>query len=107
MPISRLAALIVALLGLVFLTPVILMIAILVRIGVRGSLLVSEKRQHADGTVFSVIRFRTNDVDSKKPTEFGGFVREYALDRLPALATLLLGEMTLREFWDLTREPAA
>ena len=107
MPISRLAALIFALLSLILLTPVILTIAMLVRIGLRGSLLVAKRRQRDDGTFFSIIHFRTNDAGSRQPTKFGRFLREYTLDRLPALVTLLVGEMTLREFWDLIHEPAA
>jgi lipopolysaccharide/colanic/teichoic acid biosynthesis glycosyltransferase len=107
MSISRLAALIVAALGLILLAPTLIAIALLVRISSRGPLLVQERRQRSDGTNFSIIRFRTNGVDSNQKTGRGGFLRASGLDRLPTLVTLLQGEVTLSEFWNLIHETAA
>ena len=106
MPMPRLVGVIVALTGLTLLTPLIVAIAIAVRIRSPGPVLIREPRRRDDGTSFSIDRFRTNDPHSDQPTRIGRFLQMHSLDQLPALITLLRGGMTLSDYWDLIRETA-
>ncbi len=107
MSVARLLAVIIAFAGLTLLATVMLIIAMGTRLSSPGSVLTRATRRCGDGWVVSFIRFRTNGRDSDQPTKFGGFVRRHSLDKLPALVTLLIGEITLRDFWEIVCDPTA
>jgi putative colanic acid biosysnthesis UDP-glucose lipid carrier transferase len=107
MSISRVFGLIFAVACMTLLAPVALLIAMGVRLNSSGEVLVRSTKRRGDGTGFSFVRFRTNGPDSSRATEFDRFVRRYGLDRVPAIVSLLNGEITLRDLWDITREPGA
>ncbi len=98
---ARIVEVIVATAGLTLLAPVILFVAMGVRLNSSGTVVVRSTTRREDGSALSFVRFRTNDPDSNKWTEFGLFLRRHSLDRLPALVSLLVGETTLREFWHI------
>ena len=104
---ERLLGVIVALAGLTLLTPMIVFIALGTRLSSPGPVLIRSTMRRSDGTHFSFVRFPTSDPDSTQSTKFGAFLRRYSLDKLPALASLLHGEITLKEYWDVSRDPAA
>jgi putative colanic acid biosysnthesis UDP-glucose lipid carrier transferase len=104
---SRMVDVIVAFCCLALLTPLIVLIALGVRLNSPGTVVVRSTRRRGDGTGFSFVRFRTNDPDSNQATEFGRFLRRNTLDRLPALVSLMRGEITLRDWRDISREPGA
>jgi putative colanic acid biosysnthesis UDP-glucose lipid carrier transferase len=94
--------------ALILLAPAITLIAIGVRITTPGVAIVRATRRRGDGTNLSFVRFRTNDKDSNQPTDYGRWLQRYSLDRLPTLVSLLIGEISLQDWWwDITREPAA
>ncbi len=105
MPIARLVALIFALTALILLTPAVVMIAIAVRMSSPGPILIRKQRRRNDNTTYPIDLFRTNNVRTGQPTKLGQFLRSHSLDQLPALFTLLSGEMTLGDCWDHLREP--
>jgi exopolysaccharide biosynthesis polyprenyl glycosylphosphotransferase len=108
---------IVSLAGLVMLTPLLLSIAVAVRIDSRGPVLFRQKRVGRHGKPFDVLKFRTmvSNADdltaelmkqSKDPnwllldhdpriTRLGRTLRTTSLDELPQLWNVLRGEMSL------------
>jgi len=105
--IRRLVDVIVAFLGLAVLSPVLLLIAILVRIDSPGSPLYGGWRVGKDGRRFRTWKCRTmvRDADRLGPgitakgdarvTRIGAYLRRTKLDELPQLFNLLTGELTL------------
>jgi sugar transferase EpsL len=105
MPLSkRILDLIVASCGLIFLSPVFLLIAILVRIYLGAPILFRQTRPGYKGKPFMVYKFRTmsdeHDAqgyllsDEARLSRFGRFLRASSLDELPELFNVLRGEMS-------------
>ncbi|MCL4530833.1 MAG: sugar transferase [Chloroflexi bacterium] len=106
MPFSkRIFDLIAVSLGLIILSPIILLLAILVRIFLGSPVLFRQTRPGYKGKPFTVYKFRTmidtrdSDgnllPDSARLTHFGQFVRSLSLDELPELFNILRGDMSL------------
>ena len=96
---------ILALLGLVILSPVLLAVALLVRIKMPdGPVLFRQVRIGRDGKPFSLVKFRTMTGDQTgetvtvagdpRITSLGAKLRRYKLDELPELWNVLLGDMS-------------
>jgi sugar transferase EpsL len=105
MPFSkRLLDIIAALFGLILLSPVILLTAILVRIFLGTPILFRQQRPGYKGHPFFIYKFRTMTdrlgpdgnlpSDSERLTSFGRFLRSLSLDELPELFNILRGEMS-------------
>jgi putative colanic acid biosynthesis UDP-glucose lipid carrier transferase len=107
MSVARFFSLILAVCVLVLLAPLVLGVALGTRLSSPGQPLVRATGRRADGTHFSFVEFRTNFPNSDRPTEFGRFVRRHSLHRLPALVSLLSGEISLADFWQISRDPIA
>lgn len=94
-----------ALIGLIVLSPVILVVAVLIKRRLGGPVLFRQVRPGLGGKPFEMIKFRTmrdacdsNGVplpDSQRMTPFGSFLRSSSLDELPGLWNVLKGEMSL------------
>jgi len=108
-----------ALVALILLTPVILLIALLIRLESRGHVFFRQARRGHRGRTFEVIKFRTMcpDAESRlgaledsnesaggvlfklrddpRVTPLGRFLRHYSLDELPQVINILRGEMSL------------
>ena len=104
--IKRIFDFFVSLIGLVFLSLVLVVIAISIKLGSKGPVLFSQKRVGKDGKVFTLVKFRSmmvnqnsnNTITAKgddRITKIGVFLRRYKLDELPALWNVLKGEMSL------------
>ena len=98
----------VASLGLVILSPVFLVVAILVKLSSRGPVFYRQERMGLDGRRFSMIKFRTmvsdaedetgpvmSRPDDPRMTRVGRFLRKLSLDELPQLINVFKGEMSL------------
>ena len=105
-PISkRIFDLIAVLLGLIFLSPFILLTALSVRIFLGTPVQFRQQRPGYKGRPFFIYKFRTmTDAsdsdgnllpDSKRLTRLGRFLRAFSLDELPELLNILRGEMSL------------
>lgn len=95
----------VAFLGLVFLWPLLVVIAIMVKVRMPGgTVLFVQKRIGKDGKLFNCHKFRTMTVNhngstvsvagDSRITPFGATLRHYKLDELPGLWDVLFGNMS-------------
>ena len=96
---------VVALIGLMFLWPVLLIIAIMVKIKMPGGpAFFVQKRVGKDGKLFDCHKFRTMTVKhngstvsvagDSRITPFGATLRHYKLDELPGLWDVFIGNMS-------------
>ncbi|MGL1863266.1 MAG: sugar transferase [Pseudodesulfovibrio sp.] len=102
---KRLFDLIVTITGLFFFWPVMLIVALLVRVKLGGPVLFRQIRPGLHGKPFEIIKFRTmRDAvgpdgkplpDCERLTSFGRLLRSTSLDELPELWNVLKGEMSL------------
>ncbi len=95
-----------SLLLLVLLAPVLLIVALAVRLDSRGPILFRQARLGLGGKVFTILKFRTLAADpcrggatlrrdDPRITAVGRVLREYRLDELPQLLNVVLGHMSL------------
>jgi lipopolysaccharide/colanic/teichoic acid biosynthesis glycosyltransferase len=92
--------------GLFLLSPLILLLAIVVKVTSKGPVFFIQERVGKDGKIFKMIKFRTMFVAQNssstisikgdiRVTKIGVFLRRYKLDELPELINVLLGHMSL------------
>ena len=105
--VKRLIDVTVSGLGLVFLSPLLLLTAILVKIGSPGPVFYVQERMGLDARPFPMIKFRSmrQDAEADGPgwttpndprrTRLGAFIRRTNLDELPQLINILIGDMSL------------
>jgi lipopolysaccharide/colanic/teichoic acid biosynthesis glycosyltransferase len=103
--IKRLIDFVVAALALLLLSPVLLVVALLVRVKLGSPVLFSQVRPGLLGTPFRMVKFRSmidaRDAagrllpDADRLPRFGRFLRASSLDELPELWNVLTGAMSL------------
>jgi exopolysaccharide biosynthesis polyprenyl glycosylphosphotransferase len=96
-----------AILGLIFLSPFMLLIALAIRLETRGPIFYAQVRMGLDGRPFPVIKFRSMRInaedqgpgwtvpDDPRVTRIGRFLRRHELDELPQLINVFFGQMSL------------
>ena len=97
-----------ALIALVLFAPLMLIIAIVIRLTSSGPSLYGQERMGLDGRTFNALKFRSMHYDAEsetgavwasendeRRTKFGTFLRKYSLDELPQLFNVFKGEMSL------------
>jgi sugar transferase EpsL len=105
MPLSkRILDLIIAFLGLIILSPIIILTAILVRIFLGKPILFRQTRPGYKGKPFTIYKFHTMSEgrdaqgnllpDDMRLTRLGKFLRASSLDELPELFNILRGDMS-------------
>jgi sugar transferase EpsL len=102
---KRAADLLLASLAIVILSPVLLFVAVLVRILLGKPVLFRQRRPGLHGLPFTCLKFRTMNEkrdlagnllpDADRLTRPGSFLRRTSLDELPELWNVLRGEMSL------------
>jgi exopolysaccharide biosynthesis polyprenyl glycosylphosphotransferase len=103
----------IALLGLLALAPLVLAVAIAVKLSSKGPVLFRQRRVGRDGQVFDMLKFRSMSLapapawrpdpgsapggveGPDRRTLVGRFLRRTALDEIPQLLNVLKGEMSL------------
>ena len=104
----RVADLAIAAVGLVLVSPLLLAVAIAIRLESRGPVFYRQRRVGRDGRIFELYKLRTMrqgadpvgvgtavTADDPRVTRVGRFLRRYSLDELPNLINVLRGEMRI------------
>jgi len=94
--------------GLLFLSPLLAVIAIIVKLGSKGPIFYGQERMGLDGKKFLMWKFRSMKADAEnttgavwavkddpRRTKIGTFLRSTSLDELPQLWNVLVGDMSL------------
>ncbi|XZK00390.1 sugar transferase [Clostridium perfringens] len=103
--IKRTFDIIAALGGLIIFSPIIIVVAILVRVKLGSPILFTQNRVGKNNKIFKMMKFRTMKdgvdkygnllPDSERLTNFGKILRSTSLDELPELINILKGDMSL------------
>lgn len=106
--VKRAFDIIASLLGIILLSPLFLLTAILINCTSRGPILFTQTRVGKDGKLFEIYKFRTMRVDAEKETgpvwaenndprliPVGKFLRKAHIDEIPQFINILKGEMSL------------
>lgn len=96
---------VLSLLAIIILSPVLLIVAILVRVKLGSPILFKQKRPGLNGKIFTMYKFRTMTdkrdengellPDELRLTKFGKILRSTSLDELPELFNILKGDMSI------------
>lgn len=105
---KRLIDIVLSLLGIVLLSPLLLLIALLIKLDSKGPVLFRQKRVGKNKKYFNILKFRTMKADAphdtpthlmKDPeayhTRIGKLLRRTSLDELPQLFNILVGQMSI------------
>jgi sugar transferase (PEP-CTERM system associated) len=96
-----------AVVGLVVFAPVMLIVALLIRLDSKGSALFRQERVGLGNKTFELLKFRSMRIDAEKSgaqwsveadprvTRVGRLLRKYRLDELPQFINVLRGDMSL------------
>lgn len=106
--IKRLLDVVISLISLIVLSPLLLLIALAVKLTSKGPVIFRQKRYGKDKVLFDICKFRTMRTDAPKDvptndlrgaksfiTPVGRFLRMTSLDELPQLWNILKGDMSL------------
>lgn len=105
---KRVLDFVLTLIGTIIISPLLLVLALMVKITSPGPVLYKQQRVTMDGKVFWMLKFRSmadrplgeedgkwTAKDDPRITPFGRFIRKTSLDELPQLFNVLRGEMSL------------
>ena len=103
--IKRCIDFVLALVAIILLSPVLLIIAALVRVKLGSPVIFSQKRPGLNEKIFTMYKFRTMTderdengelmPDEVRLTRFGKLLRSTSLDELPELVNILKGDMSV------------
>lgn len=108
LPFKRFLDLTLSLLGLILLSPILVVLIILIKTDSKGPILFKQKRIGKDKTYFNILKFRTMRIDTPKDmpthmlknadtyiTKVGKVLRKTSLDELPQLINIIKGDMSI------------
>ena len=103
--IKRILDFTLSLIALIILSPLLLILAILVKIKLGSPIIFKQKRPGKDEKIFTLYKFRTMTdkkdeqgnllPDDQRLTKFGKLLRSTSLDELPELINILKGDMAI------------
>ncbi|MCF6465102.1 hypothetical protein C3E90_04260 [Clostridium sp. Cult2] len=103
---KRMFDILVSFIGLLILLPAFIVIAIVIKLGSKGTVFFRQIRVGKDGKEFMIFKFRTMIIDAEKKgmqltvdgdnriTKSGHFLRKSKVDELPQLINVLIGDMS-------------
>lgn len=99
---------ILSLIGLIILSPILLIIAMIIKVTSPGPILFRQERVGKNNEHFRIMKFRTMRIDTPKDcpthllenpdqyiTKIGHFLRKTSLDELPQLWNIFIGDMAV------------
>lgn len=99
---------ILSLIGLIILSPILLIIAVIIKMTSPGPVLFRQERMGKDNKHFRIMKFRTMRIDTPKDcpthmlenpdqyiTKIGHILRKTSLDELPQLWNIFVGDMAV------------
>lgn len=102
---KRIIDFILSLMGMVVLSPLLLVLIILGAIFMRGNPFFTQERPGKDEKIFKLVKFRTMDnrkdaegnllPDEVRLNKYGRFLRSTSLDELPELINIIKGDMAI------------
>ncbi|MEX0377803.1 sugar transferase [Bacillus sp. S4] len=105
---KRIIDFIISLLGLIVLSPIIVILIFCIKIDSKGSVLFKQRRIGKEKKEFYILKFRTMRIDTPKDTpthlledpekyitKVGKFLRKTSLDELPQILNIIKGEMSI------------
>ncbi len=106
MKIKRLMDIVLSLSGLILLSPIMLIIAVAIKLESPGPVIFQQERLGLNGKVFKIYKFRSMCVGAEKGgvyekkgdvrvTKVGKIIRRTSIDELPQFVNILKGEMSL------------
>ena len=106
--IKRLFDIVVSFFAIIILSPILLALALWIKLDSKGPVLFKQKRIGKNKAEFDILKFRTmfNDTPKDVPTHLlqnpnamisksGSFLRKYSLDELPQIFNIFTGQMSL------------
>jgi len=105
--VKRTMDIVISSLSLLALSPLLLLTALLIKLGSPGPVIFRQRRYGLDGQIIDVYKFRTMRVvedgpnvvqatrDDPRVTPIGRFLRRYSIDELPQLFNVIGGSMSL------------
>jgi len=106
--IKRIIDIFLSLIGLIILSPLLLLLIIAIKLDSKGPVLFKQKRAGIHQTHFNILKFRTMKIDTPKDTpthllenpdqyitRMGKFLRKTSIDELPQIINILKGEMSI------------
>lgn len=105
---KRLLDIVGALMGLIALAPLLMFVAIAIKVTSPGPVFFRQAREGLDGRMFEALKFRSMRIEScdlsgvaqtqdndPRVTPVGRFIRRTSIDELPQLINVLVGDMSL------------
>lgn len=105
---KRLGDIVLSSAGIIMLSPIMLVTAIIIKLYDRGPVLYKQERSTIGGRVFEIYKFRSMIVDAEKQsgavlaskdddriTPIGKVIRRYRIDEFPQLFNILNGDMSI------------
>ncbi|MFW3587249.1 sugar transferase [Vagococcus fluvialis] len=105
---KRIVDFLLSLLGIIVLSPLLIILVVAVKIDSKGPVIFTQKRVGKNKKLFNIYKFRTMKIDTPKEmpthllenpdffiTKVGKFLRKTSLDELPQLFNILKGDMAV------------
>ncbi|MEG0361180.1 MAG: sugar transferase [Longicatena sp.] len=105
---KRLIDIMMSLIGIILLSPILILVALLIKFTSKGPVLFKQERTGKNNVPFSILKFRTMRIDTPKDipthllenpdqyiTSIGKFLRKTSMDELPQLWNILVGDMAV------------
>ncbi|MEB5917505.1 sugar transferase [Enterococcus innesii] len=105
---KRIIDFLLSLIGVIVLSPVLLLLCLAIKIDSQGPIIFKQKRVGKNKTHFNIYKFRTMKIDTPKEmpthllsdpdfyiTKVGKFLRKTSLDELPQLFNIIKGDMAV------------
>lgn len=102
---KRLIDILLSLIAIVVLSPILLIVAFLIKFKLGSPILFKQARPGLNGEIFNILKFRTMTdqldeegnllPDDQRLTKFGQLLRSTSIDELPELINIIKGDMSI------------